>query len=157
MSADLVYKLTGGAANSDPDASLGGVGSSVDISGTALNNLFDNVSPTEAQVGDVEYRAFDIYNEGDATAEAVIFWITDTTNPESLLEVGLDSGTQSIVNESTAPSSPTITFSSPTEGSPLVVSDISVGSRQRVWIKRTISAAADNIASDLGTLHVRYA
>lgn len=157
MSADLVFKLTGGAANSDPDASLGGTGSSVTMSGTALNNLFDNVQPSEASSGDTEYRAVDIYNEGDEAAEAITFWLTDTTNTESLIEAALDAGTQSIVNESTAPSSPALSFTGPTEAGPLTVSDIAVGGRQRVWIKRTISAGADNIANDTGTLSVRYA
>lgn len=56
MAATLVFRLTGGASNSDPDASLGGVMSNTEISGTALNNLFDDVSPDEATSGSTEYR-----------------------------------------------------------------------------------------------------
>jgi len=60
MAATLEFRLTGGSSNSDPDQSLGGVTSSNEISSTAMNNLFDNVTPTEASSGDVEYRAIDI-------------------------------------------------------------------------------------------------
>ncbi len=57
MAADLIFTLTGGASNSDPDASLGGVGSSQELSGTPLNNLFDNVEPDEATSGEqVQHR-----------------------------------------------------------------------------------------------------
>jgi len=47
--------LTGGAGNSDPNASPGGEMSANQISGTPMNNLFDNVTADEAAAGDVEY------------------------------------------------------------------------------------------------------
>lgn len=158
MAATLIFTLTGGSSNSDPDASLGGVGSSEELSATALNNLFDNVSPSEASSGDVEYRAIDIYNSGDETAVSVEFYFaSQTTSADTDLAAGLDAGTQSIGDESTAPSSPAITFSAPTSGSSLSVSDISAGSRQRVWIRRTVGASAENTASDTAQLAVSYA
>ena len=57
MAAVLEYFLTGGAANADPDASLGGDTSSVNVNSTALNNLFDNVLPPEIDgVAFVDYK-----------------------------------------------------------------------------------------------------
>lgn len=159
MAASLEFRLTGGAANSDPDASLGGDMSSTEISGTALNNLFDDVDETEASAGDIEYRAIDIYNSGDANAEDVTLWIDDETDSgDTQIDVGLDAGTQSIANEDTAPSSPTITFSHPTsEGSPLSIGMIANGSAQRVWVRRTVGSSAGNHANDLCGITVRFA
>ncbi len=53
--SSLQILLTGGAGNSDPNASPGGEMSANQISGTPMNNLFDNVTADEAAAGDVEY------------------------------------------------------------------------------------------------------
>jgi hypothetical protein len=68
MAAVLKLYLTGGASNADPDASLGGVMSSEELSETPLNNLFDDIDPNQAEVGVTEYRALGLYNDGDADA-----------------------------------------------------------------------------------------
>jgi hypothetical protein len=158
MAASLQFRLTGGASNSDPALSLGGVASSTQLSGTPLNNLFDNVSSAEAAAGDVEYRAISLYNAGDASATAVKIWISsDTTSASTEIDIALDSGTQSVADENTAPSSPTLTFSHPAVGSKLSVSDISASGAQRVWIRRTVTAGAGNLSADSGTISVEYA
>lgn len=48
VSGDIDYFLTGGAANSDPAASIGGAKSSVQVT---PNDLFDDVSSAEASAG----------------------------------------------------------------------------------------------------------
>ena len=53
MAVDLEYRLSGGAANSDPILSIGGAMSSVEVTGSTL---FDTVSSAEAAAGDTEYR-----------------------------------------------------------------------------------------------------
>jgi hypothetical protein len=156
MAANITFRLTGGASNSDPDASLGGVGSSQEVSATPLNNLFDDVDAGEASAGDVEYRAIDLYNGGDQAAVGVELYIsTETPNANTQIDVALDSTTQSIADESTAPTG--VTFSHPLTGSRLSVSDIAVGSTQRVWLRRTVSASAPNLANDNFQLSVEYA
>ena len=158
MAAVLEWRLTGGAANTDPDASLGGVSSSEQVSGTAMNNLFDNVSVAEASAGDIEYRALSLYNSGDATAENVELYIsTETPSTDTILAIALDAGTQSVADESTAPSSPTLSFSHPLTGARLSISNIAASGAQRVWIRRTVSASAGNYANDLATITVEYA
>lgn len=167
MAATLVYRLTGGSANSDPDSSLGGVMSSEALAETALNNLFDDVEPSESSAGDTEYRALDVYNSGDATAESVaIYMSTATSSSDSVLHIGHDATNnphttawdgETIANESTAPASPTITFAERTSGSKLSLPNIPSGQAARVWFKRIISASAGNTANDLGTLAVDYA
>jgi len=154
MASVIEYRLTGGAANSDPDASLGGDASSNQLSGTALNNLFDNVDPTEAAAGDTEYRAISLHNSGDATARHVEFYFTDTVNAESIVSVWYDStGTQTIGNESTEPTGASGNWTTPLVGSKLSLGDIAAGSAHRLWIRRVISVGAANLNDDLATMH----
>lgn len=157
MSANLELRLTGGSTNSDPNNSLGGDMSSSPVQqADPMNNLFDDVTPAEASAGDVEYRAVDIYNSGDMSAESVFIWFSQQTpSPDSLVEIGLDATQQTVLDESTAPAN--VVFSAPTEGAPLAVTDIAVGQAQRVWFKRTITASADNYAQDLLGLTIQYA
>ena len=158
MAATLQFRLTGGASNSDPNASLGGVASTTQLSGTPLNNLFDNVLAAEAAAGRIEYRAISLHNAGDAAATLVKIWIdTDTTSASTEIDIALDAGTQSIVDESTAPSSPALSFSHPAVGSKLSISDIAAAGAQRVWIRRTVTAAAGNLSNDAAILKVEYA
>jgi hypothetical protein len=156
MSAVLELRLTGGASNSDPNASLGGVASSNQLSGTAMNNLFDNVSPTEAVNGDVEYRAVSIYNSGDAAATGVeAYMSTETPSPKTQLDFGIEAGTQTIADESTAPSG--VTFAHYATGSRLSIADIPAGSAVRLWIRRTVTAGCVNLSSDFCEISIDYA
>lgn len=158
MAATLQLHLTGGASNSDPDASLGGVHSSNQISATALNNLFDNVSAAEASAGDTEYRALDLYNAGDAGAVSVQVWSDGTTSADTDMEIGAEGTadtTTSVADESTAPGG--VTFGVRRSGSELSTIDIPTGSYVRLWFKRVVSAAAGNIASDSDTIRWSYA
>lgn len=167
MAATLVWRLTGGASNSDPNASLGGIMSSNALSETALNNLFDDVSAAEAVAGDTEYRAVDLYNSGDETAVDVDVWFhAQTSSADTSAEMGHDAtndpheaadNLETIANESAAPESPEITFSSPTSGSPLSLPDIPAGEACRIWIKRVVSSGAGNTSNDTMTLRAQYA
>lgn len=158
MASELFFHHTGGAANADPDLSLGGTGSSERLSGTALNNLFDNVNPDEIVSGDrVEYRAIDLFNEGDDLARNVEFYFTDTPNAESILAVWFDTvGTQSIANETTEPTGAAGNWTTPLVGSKLGLYNVVAGETNRLWIRRTVSQGADNILDDTGILHAWF-
>lgn len=160
MAATLAFQLTGGASNADPALALGGVHSSVALSGTAMNNLFDDVSPAEATAGDTEYRAIDITNTGDAAGTVVkIFMDPETSSPSTQLDMGIEASplgsTLSIANESTAPAG--VTFAHYNTGSKLALPDIAAAAYCRVWVRRVVSAAAPNTSNDSGTLKVEYA
>ena len=167
MAATIVLRLTGGAVNTDPDASLGGIMSSEGVSATALNNIFDDVDPTEAETGDTEYRFIDIYNSGDAAATSVEIYISSqTSSADTSLELGQDatnnphvSGAdlETLTNESTAPASPVIVFGEHPVGSKLSLSDIPAGQAARICLKRIVSAAATNTSNDTATLAVVFA
>ena len=160
MAATLVFQLTGGASNADPTLSLGGTHSSVALSATAMNNLFDDVAPAEATAGDIEYRAVDVTNTGDATAVVTkCFMSPDTSSTSTELDFGIEASplgsTLSIANESTAPAG--VSFAHYNTGSKLSLPDIAAGAYCRVWVRRTVTAGATNTASDSGTLNVEYA
>ena len=155
MASVITYKLTGGAANADPDASLGGDTSSESISGTAINNLFDNVEPPEIELGALtEYRAIAMKNTGDAIAKHVEFYFTDTPNAESIVAVWYDAvGTQSVASETTSPVGADGNWTTPLVGSKLAFSDLAAGAEYRLWIRRIVDQDAENLNDDTATLH----
>lgn len=157
VSGDIKYRLSGGASNTDPAASLGGAMSSTD----AGSNLLDNVSSTEGAAGDVEYRCYYIHNNhGSLTMIGAKAWIqANTPSAESTLDIGLGTtavGTgneQSVADESTAPSG--VTFSAAAnEGAALSIGDIPAGHHKAIWVRRTITAGAA-AASDTATLRTK--
>lgn len=161
MPATLVLRLTGGASNADPNASLGGTRSSEVVSGTALNNVFDDVGAAEASAGDTEYRAIDLYNSGDATAEGVTFFFdANTSSGDTVLAVATEASpidsTLSIADESTAPAG-SLTFTEPTSGAKKSLPNIAAGSGCRLWLRRTVGASAGNTANDNATMKWDYA
>lgn len=167
MASNLVFRLTGGASNATPASSLGGIMSANALSGTALNNLFDNVSPEEATAGATEYRMIDVYNSGDAAAESVeLYCSSNTTSTYTTLHLGYDAtnsphesgdSLETLANETTAPASPTITFADRTSGAKLALPDIPTGEAVRVAVKRIVTAGATNTANDTATLAVYFA
>jgi hypothetical protein len=158
MASDCFFHYTGGAANDDPDLSLGGDGSSELLDSTALNNLFDNINPDEIDGSNrVEYRAVDLSNDGDAEAHNVDFFFTDTPNVESILAVWLDvTGTQSIGNETTEPTGASGNWTTPLVGSKLSLGDMLAAATHRLWIRRIVDQDADNLNDDTGTLHTWF-
>ena len=160
VASELKFYLTGGASNTDADASLGGAPNFTtgEITTDELNNVFDDVSASESEAGDIEYRAIAIKNT-DATinlTEAKIFMATQPT--ESTIAIAFEepdtSEIQSVINESTAPE--TVSFTAPsTYATGIAVNsegDASgtVGSADwfGVWIRRTVTAEAGALAND---------
>lgn len=157
ISTDIVYRLSGGASNTDVNASLGGAKSSTSV-GTGLHNLFDVVGSAEAAAGDTEYRCVYVHNNhGTLTMQSAKIWISSNTpSTDTTVEIALGSsavnGTEtSVANENTAPSGPT--FSAPaSEGAALSIGDIPAGQHKAVWIKRIINTGAAAYNSDGCTL-----
>lgn len=79
ISTDIQYRLSGGAANSDPNVALGGAKSSTSV-GAGLHNLFDIVSSAESSSGDTEYRCVYVHNNhGTLTMQNSVIWIASNT------------------------------------------------------------------------------
>ena len=146
MAASLEYRLSGGAANSDHAAALGGAMSSVSVTADAI---FDTVSAVEAAAGDTEYRCVYIRNNGTMTLDVVSLYVSDTPTTGVLAIAlggeGIGGTAETVANEDTAPSGES--FSTPTtSGTGLTAGPLAVGEARPVWLRRTITAGAGGIA-----------
>lgn len=158
VTADLSVRLSGGAANSDPNASLGGAKSST-VMGTDVHNLFDQVSSAETAAGDTEYRCVYIHNgHGSLEWQSPVVWISSNTpSGDTSVEIAVGSaavnGTeQTVANESTAPTG--VTFSAPSsKGAGLALGNIPAGQHKAVWIKRIVNAGAAAYNDDQATIN----
>lgn len=156
ISSEIQYRLSGGAANSDPNASLGGVKSSTAI----VSTLFDDVSSAEAGTGLVEYRCFYIHNaNATLTLIAPKIWIqTNTPSATTTVAIGLGSSAQgeteqTVANETTAPIA--VTFTEPVDfDGGITLGDIPADGHRAVWIRRTVNAGTAAIA-DSFTIRVQ--
>jgi hypothetical protein len=160
VAGDIEFRLSGGAANSDPDLSLGGAKSSVEITTNVVENLFDNVTGTESAAGDTEYRGIYFHNaHGSLTANAAKVYITsNTTSSGDALAIGVGTAAinateQTIANESTAPSA--VSFSAPTDyAGGLALGDIPAGQHKAIWIRRVVDAAAGATDNNVATIEI---
>ena len=168
-STDVGFFLSGGGANSDPNASLGGVISSTQITSGALNNLFDDVSSAEALAGDVEYRCIYVQNiysgSPEIVAENISLFVqtlspsTDTSFAIGVAAEGANVTAETIANESSAPvgNSPNVEFfESSASPHALALGNLSPGEWIGVWIRRTVSAAASAYTNDGPTLRATF-
>lgn len=153
ISSDIKFRLSGGAANSNPLASLGGAKSSVD----AGSNLLDNVDSAEAAAGDVEYRCYYVHNaHATLTMLSAKAWIqANTPSGDTALAIGLGTSAvnateQTVAGEGNAPSG--VTFvAAPDEANAVALGDIPPGQHRAVWVRRTVTAGAAAF-SDSATL-----
>jgi len=157
ISTDIKYRLSGGAVNTDPNASLGGAKSSTD----APLNYFDDVSSGEAASGDVEYRCLYVHNNhGSLTLQNAVIWI-QTNTPSTDTDIAIGAGTsavngveQTVGSENSAPS--VVSFTSPTnQATGISLGNIPAGQHKAVWVRRTVQAAAQAYNNDTFTLRVQ--
>lgn len=154
LAGDIDFRLSGGAANADPNLSLGGTKSSVEIVDATVGNLFDNVSGAESTAGDTEYRCFYVHNNhATLTLQAAkIFINTDTPSPSSDVEIALGTSAvngveQTVADESTAPTG--VTWQTLAgEANALTIGDIPAGQHKAIWVKRVITAGASAYSAD---------
>jgi hypothetical protein len=154
-SGEIEYRLSGGAANSDVNASLGGAKSSVTVVDNVDNNLFDDVSGAEHTAGDVEYRCIYIHNADAAlTLTNAVVWIqSDTSGADSDISIAVGTaainGTeQTVANETTAPSGVSWSDAAVSRATGLALGDITPTHHKAVWIRRTITAGSTPQAAD---------
>lgn len=158
--SDIQFRLSGGASNTDGNASLGGAKSSTQVPG-ARNAFFDRVNSVESSSGDTEYRCLYVHNNhATLTLYAATVWIssnTPSTNTTIDIGVGTSSvnGTeQTVANENTAPTG--VTFSAPSSyGTGLLLGDIPAGRHRAIWIRRTVTAGAAAYNNDGATIAVQ--
>lgn len=131
------FRLSGGAANSDPASSIGGDESS----SLAPANLFDDVSFATAAAGTVDYRAVYVHND-DARTGVVAAYVSQQLESGREIAVGVateDPGTSvgAIANDTTAPAG--VSFTAPTTaGSGVDLGTLDTDEAKGLWIRRTI-------------------
>ena len=156
--SDLEFYLSGGAGNTDPNASLGGIISTTAITNSSDNNLFDDVSGDEADAGDTEYRGIYLKNNhGSLTLQTSVVWFSsNTTSANDTLDMalageGVNATMETVANESTAPSGES--FSAPaSKGAGFAVGNVAFGQRYGLWLRRTVSAAAAAVNANAATI-----
>lgn len=168
-STDLIWRLSGGAGNTDPAASLGGAmstaGGGVITKTETFNSIFDDISSAEALAGDTEYRCVYIHNEHASLAlTSAKVWISEQTGSASTIvsicldEAGKDGTADTIADESTAPDpapDPTFTTEAVSYATGLALGDLAAGEGFAIWIKRVVSAEMVATANDHFTLSVQ--
>ena len=139
---DILYLLSGGAANAAPLASLGGAKSSV----PAPLGIFDSMSGAESTAGSVEFRCVYVHN-AHATLPLVgaVLWMSaNTPSATTTIEVGIGTAAmngveQTVGSETSAPSG--VSFSPAASlGGGVALGDIPPGQGRSVWFRRTVQA-----------------
>lgn len=156
MPAVLAQRLSGGAGNTSPAASLGGAKSTqaaAIIDDNVPGELWRDITPAEAAAGLVIYRCWYIENSGDQPATSVVLWVDDEGSGVagvnidvalSVAAIGADTAV-TIANESTAPAGGEVPagFARPaTKGAGIAVGTIPAGSKKAVWERLTVTAGA---------------
>jgi len=144
-SSDVKLYLSGGASNTNPNASLGGVISTTEIVDNTLNNLFDVVVGQESKIGDTEYRAFYIKNT-HATLTLMnpgVYILTNTPSATTSVEISpateVGSPIQSLPNENTAPSTQTFVLADG-EANIVTFGNLAPGEVKGIWVKWIVGA-----------------
>lgn len=161
VAADILYRLSGGSGNTDPNASLGGIMStSTEVTTNVTHNLFDVVSGAESLAGDIEYRGlYCLNNHGSLTAQNTALYISsNTSSGDTSLDIalageGLNATIETVANENTAPVGES--FSAPsTYGTGLSMGSIPTGQRYGFWVRRTVNASAVAVNDDTATINI---
>ena len=87
---DISIVLSGGTNNLDPNLSVGGDPASAPIVDGVLNNLFDDVSPEEAEDGVEDYRCIYIFNDGPSVIYTLTIYIASDFDGGASIELGIE-------------------------------------------------------------------
>lgn len=164
VASDIKYRLSGGAANTNPNLALGGAMSTAGggiITTDVINNVWDNVAGAESSAGDTEYRCIYVRNEhGTLSLTTAKVWISsNTTSSDDEVDIALGgegkNGTaETVANENTAPIGESFTHPTTFAGG-LSLTDLAPNDFYPVWIRRTVNSSAAAFNADAYTLSVQ--
>jgi hypothetical protein len=161
VASDIKIRLSGGAANSNVNLSLGGAKSTTEVVDNTAHNLFDQVTGSESGSGDTEYRCVYIHNNhASLTMQNVRVYIqSNSTSVDDTWEIALGSsavnGTeQTIPDENTAPTGVTFSNTAVSYATGLAPPDIPFGQHKAIWYKRIVNPAAAAINNNSVTINV---
>jgi len=155
LTTDVDTRLSGGAGNSDPDASLGGVKSSTELSPTVgEENLFSNVDGAEAAAGSTKYRGLYFHNgHASLTLESTFIWFstqtpsTDTIIAMALAGEGLNATMETVADEDTAPVGESFTEPA-TKAGGLNMGNVPFSQHFGFWVRRIVTGSASAFDND---------
>lgn len=151
---EIQFRHSGGASNTDPNASIGGVISAYEIVDATMDSMFDDLSIAEAVAGDINYRCFYIKNtNATEVLFSTVLWIDGPPGGDATMYLGcpfalgvpdpanVNTTPTAIANEATAPSG--VTFIAATsEASGLIIGNLAAGDYYPFWVKRDQAANA---------------
>lgn len=146
----LQIRLSGGASNSNPLTSYGGIKSSV----SAGLTLFDNVTLTEATTGDTEYRCVYLHNSHASLQMLDLkVWISGNTPGGDEVSIGAGvagaNGTETAVaNENTAPASVAFTSAAVSQATAVSLGNVSAAQHYGLWIRRAVPAGTTTYSNN---------
>ena len=160
-SSDIKFRLSGGASNSDVNASLGGAKSSTEVTTNVVDNLFDSVSGTESAAGDIEYRCIYFHNgHGSLTAQnSKVYLTSNTTSANDTLDLAagtaaINATEQTVADETTAPTGVSWVTNATSYASGVSLGNIPSGQHKAIWIRRTVDAGAAAADANAATLEI---
>ncbi len=155
VAGEIITYLSGGVANSNPNLALGGAISSTAITDNTLNNLFSDVTGDMHATGYTTYRCFYVKNtNASLSAYNSKVWIqTNTSGTDETITIAIEgakgSPVQTIGTETTAPSSPTLTFyTANSQGNALNLGTLATNDVYAIWVKRVVTIGTQPYASD---------
>ena len=156
--AEVDFFLSGGAANTDPNASLGGDKSTTLVDNAAEPNLFEDIGTAEADAGSEKFRL--VYIEATTKNYTDMgVWIStptpsaDTEISLALAEEGLNAPAAAIADEDTMP--PNVVFTRPTQDYAMIaLPDMVIGDYIGLWIQRSAKAGSAGYQNDYVRLDV---
>jgi hypothetical protein len=171
--AQIKFYLSGGAAQADPDLSLGGVISSVEWTGGTLHDLFNAISGDDNAASEDFYRCVYVKNTHGSLpwGPNIKAWLTLPGAGGTVVSIGADPANDgngsttgvagTAANEKTPPS-PAVTFVDQTVASSKATgitlggpdNSIAAGNAHAIWI-RVQAANTAAVSNDGATLNVQ--
>lgn len=149
--SDILVRLTGGASNTDPNLSIGGIMSIVAggiIITDVLNNDMDDITSVEASSGITIYHGY-FYENSHASLTYISpkFYIqSQTSSGDTSIEIGIapeakNTAIEVVANETTAPVS--VTFTTPANfAAGIALGSLDFGDEQGLWAKYIVGSSA---------------
>lgn len=154
--SDLKFYLSGGAANTNPNNSLGGAISSTQVVSNKLHNLFDVVNNLDSVNGAIEYRCIYVKNTSFdfILQNTKLTILSNTSSPDTSIEVSwgtsaINGTEQTVANETTAP-----TGMSWTTGTTTSIGTLQAQGHKAIWIKRIVNTNSDSYNNDTTIIKV---
>ena len=145
-----------GTDNGDPNESLGGDMSATQLS-VGKNNLFDDISSSEAINGDTEYRCLVLYANGSSHTNIKVYISPETSSPSTQIDIAWEgknpSSPTTIPDEGTAPDQTgweESSFVHRTESNKLSLTDMASDDKQYIWFKRIVNPNASPFPDSAG-------